>query len=327
MRRALQDTITYVAIIVGVTTGYFGLKTVGGWGSLALRGVAAVAVLAVVGRVVFGFFAELLDASRRELQIAEEEVAVLRQEVADLRIGFDGWQARYRDAIERLVDRQTLLYREKLEITVTIGSDDYEDSILEQHLTTPTPYLFYRSLKPVVPRRNLIPLTYDDLRLRVSVESDSGMHLTPLPLAESPDGVRVLILFEPPAKTDVHWFLGYRPAGLWEPLRRTGVDWFAWDDRSPTGRPGDSTYTELSIRFRFPPGFTRVGVQEGNDVGTVERYTDGPRTCILWRDESPAGRRYDWTLTMSPPDDGDEGRLDSGDRPETERPPLTDNAL
>ncbi|WP_225260961.1 hypothetical protein [Jidongwangia harbinensis] len=316
LARALRDTITYVAVIVGVISGYFGLKSTGDVSAFVLRVVAAVAVLAIVSRLVYGFFAELLEASRRELEIREDQVDVLIQEIADLRIGFDGWQSRYRGVIERLVDHQSLLYRERLELIVTIGLDDYADTILEKHVTTPTPYLFYRSLRPIAPRKTLIPPTYNDLGLKVDVESDSGMHLTPLPLAESPEGVRVLILFEPPARSDVHWSLGYRPVGLWEPLRRTGIDFLAWDARSPTGRPDDSTFTEFTVRFRFPPGATNIGVQEKNDVGTVERYAEGSWQCVSWRDDAPAGGRYEWTITMTAPDDeGDEQEHGSGGRP------------
>src|ERR1700676_4294297 len=56
----------------------------------------------------------------------------------------------YAAAIRRLIDRQMPLFEERVEITVTIGARDGQDSIVERRWTTPRRYLVYRMLRPIV---------------------------------------------------------------------------------------------------------------------------------------------------------------------------------
>lgn len=201
------------------------------------------------------------------------------------------WE-RYRGAITRFVDRQSLLYEEELELTIIIGADDSGDRVVERHITKPTPYLFYRSMRPILPRNGGPPPSFEDLDLRVVPENDESVTLTVLPLV--PESARILIIMEPPVHRTLIWQLSYRPIGLWRPLRRGGIDELTWDARTPLGH-GESTYSRFLVRFCFPEGTQKIRVWERGHRGTAEQGST-PRE-IIWRDESPQGVRYEWDLS------------------------------
>src|SRR5262245_20047734 len=50
----------------------------------------------------------------------------------------------YAAAVHELADRQCPLFTERVDITVTVGERDGQDTILERRWTRPRPYLIYR---------------------------------------------------------------------------------------------------------------------------------------------------------------------------------------
>lgn len=224
----------------------------------------------------------------------------MQEEFLQYKAGAAAERTIYRGAIERLVDRQSLLYEEELELTIIVGNDGTSDKVIEKHTTTPTPYLFYRSMRPITPRGNMEPVAFEDLRLEARVEDeDRGVGLTVLPLVESAQGVRALILFEPAVDATLTWTLTYHPKGLWNPLRTSRVDNMAWDARSPAGNATATTFTKFTVRFVFPNGAKQAAVRERHGLGTTSRENNtASGLSVVWSDESPQGTRYEWDISM-----------------------------
>jgi hypothetical protein len=279
------------ASLIGVTSGIAGLATGGKLGTAVLRAIAAVCILYVTAKFANIF----LTKERNNLKLRLEDT---RNEFAQYKAAADSERQRYMGTVKRLVDRQSLLYEEELELTIEIGDDDSGDRIVERHVTTPTPFLFYRSMRPIVPTDTSVPLTFDDLDLTIEIDNADGTSATVLPLVETGREVRILIVFDPLVSEVLTWTLSYRPLGLWTPLRRDGVDVMAWDARTPNGRLGDCTFTKFSVHFRFPEGVVGA-VAERGQRGVITKGHDGVgHATVNWADGRPEGRRYEWDLTF-----------------------------
>jgi hypothetical protein len=279
--RELRSALFLGSFLIGIGSGVAGLMTAGSAGNVALRIVAGVCLTYVVARLLN----VLLVVDRRRLNDRIEDLCAERYRILG--------------ALERLIDRQGLQYGEAIEIDVTIGCTDADDLVVQRHVTTPNPYLYYRSVRPIVPVDLPVPTTYEDLDLRVDIEDGQGERALVFPFLTN-NRVRVLVVFEPSVDREITWTLTYRPRGLWRPLRRHGVDQLVWDARSPSGRNDDATLTAFAVRFHFPSR-RRGTVIERTRRGTVtRRQVNGVPGTAVWTDANPAGRRYVWDLNLDP---------------------------
>ncbi|HEY6745691.1 MAG TPA: helix-turn-helix transcriptional regulator [Mycobacteriales bacterium] len=205
----------------------------------------------------------------------------------------------YETAILKITDRQTPLFSERVEITVTIGDSAAEDAVVERRWTTPKPYLIYRVTRPILPPPP-VTLTSDDLSVACEVVGqDVGVAVQDI--LDRKRRHRLLVTFQPGLQEETEWVLRYRVPGLWDPLRETGEDRAIW-------RPGvsdrdDSTttsITDLTLRFVFPHDTTSMDVTERRGLGITEdeHLADG-RRVLVWRDLQPGGARYEWMLKQT----------------------------
>lgn len=205
----------------------------------------------------------------------------------------------YETAILKITDRQTPLFSERVEITVTIGDSAAEDAVVERRWTTPKPYLIYRVTRPILPPPP-VTLTGDDLSVACEVVGqDVGVAVQDI--LDRKRRHQLLVTFQPGLQEETEWVLRYRVPGLWNPLRETGEDRAIW-------RPGvsdrdDSTttsITELTVRFVFPHDTTSMDVTERRGLGITEdeHLADG-RRVLVWRDLQPGGARYEWMLKQT----------------------------
>ncbi len=202
----------------------------------------------------------------------------------------------YETAILKITDRQTPLFSERVEITVTLGDISAEDAVVERRWTTPKPYLIYRVTRPILPPPP-VTLTGDDLSVACEVVGqDVGVAVQDI--LDRKRRHRFLVTFQPGLEEETEWVLRYRVPGMWDPLRDTGEDTIIW-------RPGvsdrdDSTttsITELTVRFVLPRDTTTMDVTERRGLGITEdeHLADG-RRVLVWRDLQPGGARYEWML-------------------------------
>ncbi|KHD72851.1 hypothetical protein [Actinoplanes utahensis] len=204
----------------------------------------------------------------------------------------------YRDAIQRISDREKPLFSETLEVLVVIGSDDDGDRFVEKRVTTPEPLVTHRTVRPIVPTHTDRLARLDEISFKTL--RPVGGTITALPLEES-RLLRVWLIFDPAMATPTEWQLEYRPVGLWRPLRERGWDQLVWEDRLPTASGTPSAFTRFQITFSFPDGDQPPSVKERQGYGRIsepERDARG-RWEVVWQDEKPAGRRYVWDLTQS----------------------------
>lgn len=201
-------------------------------------------------------------------------------------------------AIERMMDREKQLrFSETLELTVHIGESDDDDLIVEKRVTTPDQPATGTTLRPIVP-------TFGDQvasaeAIGFTVHRGDGQ-ITYIPLREQINQLKVLLVFDPAMTTETPWKVEYRPKGLWRPLRERGFDQLGWDDRLLTnGSP--SAFTRFTAVFRFPPG-EQPSVKERHGHGHSTEPEENPDGTweVVWCDEHPAGRRYDWDITQPP---------------------------
>jgi len=281
----IRDVTTLISFLIAIASGTAGILLLGNTGGLIMMAIAATGLMYAAGRS----YRTLMVRRRHE---TNEQVRQLKAELQASR----NRHQKYVGAVTRLIDRQSLLYDEELEVTVLVGEDDEGDEVIERHVTTPTPFLPYRSMRPLSPRDVGRWLSYEDLDLQVKVENGETANLTVLPLFESGNTVRILVLFEPPVANTFAWTLRYRPTGLWAPLRRDGIDWLAWDARTPLGNSNESTYTRLSMHFIFPTRSAVPTVRERGGRGLVTQ--DSGSHEIHWREKRPSGTRYVWDLAI-----------------------------
>lgn len=202
----------------------------------------------------------------------------------------------YETAILKITDRQTPLFSERVEITVTIGDTAAEDAVVERRWTAPKPYLIYRVTRPILPPPPTT-LSSDDLSVACEVVGqDVGVAVQDI--LDRKRRHRLLVTFQPGLEKETEWVLRYRVPGMMDPLRETGEDKISW-------RPGVSdrdeststSITALTVRFVLPRDTTTMDVVERRGLGVTEdeHLADG-RRVLVWRDLQPGGARYEWLL-------------------------------
>jgi DNA-binding CsgD family transcriptional regulator len=204
--------------------------------------------------------------------------------------------ASFEKAMGRLIDRQFPLYGENVDMTIKIGSSTREDVVIERHWTQPNPYLVYRVVRPItvvdrpgsedvdVVESLAITCEVDGADVGVAVEAVADRRNSPL----------AVILFQPGLARPAEWVLRYRTPGLWDPLRRDGVDRLRWAAGTLDRRYADGI-GKLSVHFDFPADATGVDVSEQRGAGRIERLSE---TDVVYVDESRTGGLYDWKLRM-----------------------------
>jgi DNA-binding CsgD family transcriptional regulator len=232
------------------------------------------------GRSRRGDLAAAPDADRvREL---EQRLAVRERQLQS-----------YEAAMKRIVDRQFPLYDETVELVVKIGSNPLEDVVTEKHRTDPNPYLVYRVIRPITafgtPRDDVLDslaITCEIDRADVGVAVEAVADLDNRPLA--------LVLFQPGLDGPAEWTLRYRTPGLWDALRRDGVDHLTWAAGTLDKRYNDGI-NELRVRFEFPPQARGVSVAERRGAGRVDKVGEH-EFCYV--DISGTGGLHGWDLMM-----------------------------
>jgi hypothetical protein len=236
-----------------------------------------------------------LDQCRAELGEAGREIETHRRQLATLQVGHQS----YVEAIQHVVDNSSSVFRERLVITVVVGTDDDADRISERHETAPTGRMTQRTFRPILANDAGPHLTsVEEISLRTSLR-ESSCQVAALPLYR--DGVlRVWLIFKPGVSTPTTWQVDYRAKGLWAPLRANGIDTLVWTDRPPVDNGGTSVLSDLVVRFVFPRDVVAPTVSEKfgfGSIGTPTRIDGSDDWLIEFRDPSPAGRRYVWDLT------------------------------
>jgi DNA-binding CsgD family transcriptional regulator len=214
---------------------------------------------------------------------------------------FDPWRElrRYAAAVRGLVDRQHPLFEERVEITLLVGEQDGQDSVVEKRWTRPRPYLVYRILGPIIAMPEGVAVEPEDLRLVCNLNGqDTQVGI--LPVRDADGRLLTMILFQPGLSTETEWVLTYRSPKLWSPLRDTGRDSLTWatatlDQRHP------ATLTDLTVKVVFPPSWTGENLAERSGLGTIrrDRLATG-QTQLTWHHDSPHAGAYHWLLLGSP---------------------------
>ncbi|HEY2763027.1 MAG TPA: helix-turn-helix transcriptional regulator [Pseudonocardiaceae bacterium] len=225
---------------------------------------------------------------------ASDRPASDRADPADRQRQLQGYAA----AIHGLVDRQFPLFEERVEISVLIGEQDTQDTVVERRWTRPRPYLVYRILAPILSGSDG-SVALDDLALACHVDGQDT-HVDVHPVRDVDGRPLVMVLFQPGLQTETEWVLRYRSPQLWNPLRSAGEDTLSWatatlDQRHPP------TTTELTLKVVFPAAWTGEQVVEQHNLGVIhtERLPTG-RTQVTWHHESPDAGLYHWVLRGSP---------------------------
>lgn len=201
----------------------------------------------------------------------------------------------YEAAMRRIIDRQFPLYDEKLEITIRIGSSSLEDVVTEKHWTDPNPYLVYRVVRPITAFGPTGDDVVESLAITCEIDrADVGIYVQAI--ADLNNRPRVLVLFQPGLERPAEWTLRYRTPGLWDPLRRNGVDHLTWAAGTLDKRYNDGI-NGLCVNFEFPPDAEDAGVAERRGAGQIERL--GPAK-IRYVDASRTGGLHEWQLRMNP---------------------------
>ncbi|MEV6601982.1 hypothetical protein AB0M36_34780 [Actinoplanes sp. NPDC051346] len=185
-------------------------------------------------------------------------------------------------------------YTEDLTLTVLVGSDHGRDRITERRVTRPIQSIGHRSLTLVH--------TYAaggedgalaEIRPQVAVEAD-GVSGEWLPLDGPGRGV---VVFSPPQfGGEFCWELGYDvPDGLWDPLRRVGLDVFRYDNRTAPIR-------HFEVQFVIDSLAHAVFVRERNNRGEItstHRDHDGHWNVYWSAGEIAASALFEWDLRVA----------------------------
>jgi DNA-binding CsgD family transcriptional regulator len=233
---------------------------------------------------------------RRDLNAVPERDGAGRLRELERRLAMRERQLQsYEAAMKRIIDRQFPLYDETLEITIMIGSNPLEDVVTEKHWTDPNPYLVYRVVRPITAFGPFSDDVVESLALTCEVDRpDVGVGV--LAIADLDNRPRALVLFQPGLDRPTEWTLRYRAPGLWDDLRRDGVDYLTWAAGTLDKRYNDGI-NELRVRFEFPPDAEDVEVSEERGVGQFERHSS---TDIVYVDGSRTGGVHHWQLRMKP---------------------------
>ena len=261
---------------------------------VAAAGVVSQLVTDGTGRILLGVvgLAATLALGLQGIRARDGRHARLTQELA----AANRANRLYRSAIRRIITEQLDLFEETVEIVVTIGERDGQDSIVERHLTTPKPALPYRLIRPITSSTSPIRPGFAELGLTLELDGED-MDASVLPLAEDAHGVQIMILFTPGLLRPTEWAISYRAPRLWDVLRQDGFDRLTWAPSDRDGRETAVAVTDLTVHFLFPPSAHNVGVRERDGRGALSprSSTTGERR-ITWRDEHPTVAPYRWEL-------------------------------
>jgi DNA-binding CsgD family transcriptional regulator len=201
----------------------------------------------------------------------------------------------YAAATRRLIDRQFPLFEERVEITLTVGQQDGQDTVIERRWTRPKPYLIYRMLRPIVSWTAGLPADPEDLALACDVYG-LDVQADVQPLRDVDGQPLVMVLFQPGLQAETEWVLRYRAPELWDPLRRSGRDTLIWATADLAGRH-QPTINDLTLRIVFPPGWTGEDVAEQHSRGSIDavRLPTG-QLQVTWCDSAPVAPVYEWVL-------------------------------
>ncbi|MGH3867278.1 MAG: helix-turn-helix domain-containing protein [Pseudonocardiaceae bacterium] len=201
----------------------------------------------------------------------------------------------YAEAVAGLADRQSPLFEERVEITLMVGEQDEQDTVIERRWTTPMPYLVYRILVPIVTRTDGPPFERDDLALDCRV-AGQDIHADVHLVWNVRGRPQVMILFQPGLQAETEWVLRYRSPKLWNPLRTSGQDTLTWYTATLDQRRPPKT-NELTVKVVFPSSWTGEQVTERSNLGTIhtERLSTG-QTQLIWHHEAPGAGAYHWEL-------------------------------
>ena len=289
-QRVFRGFVSFAALIIGVGAGIAQLAGFSdGLGRVVLTIVGISCLLFLIVRFSLLYYVKRGGQLRREL-------AEANQRMVTLQVGHQ----RYVDAIDRIIDQEGPIYEESLELTVTIGADDDGDTVLEHRRTVPKPRVTQRAIRPIVPDTGERFLGVDDIELDCALADIAG-NITVLQLAKN-HRPRVWLVFDPGLTEPFDWTIGYRPRALWAPLRKDGFDYLAWNDRLPAGTSGRSVLTELVVKFLFPDGDRAPSVVERHSFGELSpprHLSAGKGWQIVFRDPTPAGRRYEWDVAQA----------------------------
>lgn len=262
--------------------------------ALAAAGVVSQLVTDGTGQILLGIvgLAAILALGLQSARVRDGKQARLTQELAAVTRA----NRRYRTAIRRIIAGQFDLFEETVEIVVTIGERDGQDSIVERHRTTPKPSLPYRLIRPITSSTSPIRPDFAELGLTIELDRED-MDATVLPLAEDAQGVQIMILFTPGLVRPTEWAISYRAPRLWDALRQDGFDRLSWAPSDRDGRETAVAVTDLTVHFLFPPNAHTVGVREQDGRGgLVPRSSTTGERRITWRDEHPTVPPYQWEL-------------------------------
>jgi DNA-binding CsgD family transcriptional regulator len=210
--------------------------------------------------------------------------------------GSDGLRVRFYDAALRaLTDRQFPLFEERVELTVTVGDRDEQDTVVERRWTVPKPYVVYRILRPIVPWTEAPSVGPDDIAVACDMHGQD-IQVEVLAVQDIDACPVVIALFQPGLQTETEWVLRYRSPGLWAPLREAGEDTLTWATATFDKRH-KPTINELTLKVIFPSSWTGERIAEQNDLGDIEaeRLPTGQRQ-LTWRHQSPIAPAYNWVL-------------------------------
>ncbi|HEX8630241.1 MAG TPA: hypothetical protein VF755_18950 [Catenuloplanes sp.] len=290
LKALFRSFINFAALVIGLGSG---VAELAGFSTGVAR--AALAGIGVACGLFLGVRFWLLCHLTKNEEL-KRELAEANRQLTDQRAGHQ----LYVDAIEHILDRETPLYQEKLEVTITIGVDDTTDTIVERRQTTPHRRVMHRGIRPIVPVDGQRVVRMDDIGFTATIPDGPG-RITRFALVERTQYLRVWLVFESGLTAPVRWKVEYRPRGLWAPLRQRGWDHLAWNDRLPTGNGGASALTDLRFRFVFPNSARPPRLVELHDLGrrsAARRIEGTDQWLIEWRDAQPAGRRYEWDLSQ-----------------------------
>ncbi|MGH3720542.1 MAG: helix-turn-helix domain-containing protein [Pseudonocardiaceae bacterium] len=201
----------------------------------------------------------------------------------------------YAAALDGLSDRQSPLFEERIEITLMVGEQDGQDTVIERRWTKPMPYLVYRVYGPILNWSDSPLLERDDLALDCRVEGqdiDADVHL----VWNARGRPMVMVLFQPGLQAETEWVLRYHSPTLWNPLRASGQDTLTWFTATLDQRRPPKT-NELTVKVVFPGSWAHERLTERSNLGVIhtERLPTG-QTQLTWHHDAPGAGSYSWEL-------------------------------
>jgi hypothetical protein len=188
--------------------------------------------------------------------------------------------------LERMIERQTNVCDDALELQVVVGEDDDGDLVVERHTTLTHQGFVCRSVQPITADQET--QVWD---LELSSEDKEPIQF--FAFIGTRGKVRVVLFL--PHRDEPHvWTMRYRPRGLFAPWRKGHPDHFYYDTRGPRGG-ASPLITDLSVRFELP--VPEVGIREVGQRGSFAVERSGTGVAWTWRPHGQPGDRYLWHLT------------------------------